>query len=124
MNKSIINIWENYKAYELALTGVRLASEQRHRHIIITPVRTDDFNECVILYKAQHHTHDSKDRAKISDHKRPSAALLLTCLLIVLCPDLRFLSVQTSARCHCKSPKLPCQLSAHVFRWIINRDRL
>ena len=116
----IMNVWENYKACELALTGVRLADEQRHKRIIITPVRADDLNECVILYNVQHHTHDSKRWEKISDHERPSTGLLLTCLLIVCAQFF----VQTSSSCTVSCPKSPCQLPVHAFRWIINRGRL
>ena len=68
INKYIINVWENYKAYELALTGVQLAGEQKHKRIIIMPVHADDLNKHVILYNAQHHTHHSEGREKISDH--------------------------------------------------------
>ena len=39
------------------LTGDRFACEQRHNHIIMTPVRADDFNVHVILYNTQYHTH-------------------------------------------------------------------
>ena len=74
---------KNYKAYELALTGVQLAGEQRHKRIILTPVHADDLNKRVILYNTQYHIHVSKGWEKISDHERPAAGLLLTCLLIV-----------------------------------------
>ena len=84
------------------------------------PVRAEDLNEHVILYNTQHHTHDSKGQEKISDHERPTTNLSTNCL----CPDLCFLSVQTSARCYCKPSQVSCQLPVHAFRQIINKSRL
>ena len=39
------------------LNGDRFAYERRNNHIVVVPVRADDFNVRVILYNAQYHNH-------------------------------------------------------------------
>ena len=55
------------------LTGDRFAYERRHNHIVIAPVRADDFNIRVILYNSQYHTHaliSEFVKEKIGKHPR------------------------------------------------------